>query len=131
MGEFWRITDASQMPLLLSHLRQQPLPFRLQIVPDGRTLAQNDMHAGLCRDIAKALKERTGLDYDVDYMRAKTKRKFGVTASQSDPATGKDEPYLLSTRKYTKEQMSKLIDGTLAWALSELRIALPDPRANA
>lgn len=95
----------------------------------GRSLSQNDMHCGLCRDIAEALKAKTGLDYDVEYMRAKTKRKFGVTLTQPDPETGKEEPYLLSTTKYTKAQFSKLIDGTLQYALVDLGLKLPDPRA--
>ena len=33
-----------------------------------RTHSQNDMHCGLCRDIAEALKERTGLDQNTVFM---------------------------------------------------------------
>ena len=107
-------------------------PVRVQVreLANLRTVAQNDMHCGLCRDIAEALKKRTGLDYDVEYMRAKTKRKFGVVVSQPDPETGKAEPYLMSTTKYSKEQFSKLIDGTLAWAYTDLRITVSDPRES-
>jgi hypothetical protein len=97
----------------------------------GRSLSQNDMHCGLCRDIATEMRIRTGLDYDAEYFRTKTKRLFGVKASQIDPATGKDEPYLVSTTKYSKAEFSKLIDGTLAWALTDLKIPLVDPRAAA
>lgn len=93
-----------------------------------RTLSQNDMHAGLCRSIAKALKERTGLDYDVEYMRTKTKRKFGVVAEQVDPDTGKPEPFLISTTKYSRAQFSKLIEGTLAWAAVDLGLSIDRPR---
>lgn len=106
-----------------------PIRLVMERLTKKRTHSQNDMHCGLCRDIAEALKERTGLDYDVEYMRAKTKRKFGVVVSQPDPETGKAEPYLMSTTKYSKEQFSKLIDGTLAWAYTDLRISVSDPRA--
>src|SRR5574343_400500 len=95
-------------------LADGPVRIVMERLTHKRTHSQNDMHCGLCRDIAEALKERTGLDYDVEYMRAKTKRKFGVVVSQPDPETGKAEPYLMSTTKYSKEQFSKLIDGTLS-----------------
>ena len=94
---------------------------------DKRTLSQNDMHCGLCRDMAEAMKAKTGLDYDCEYFRTKTKRKFGVKLSQVDPDTGKEEPYLMSTTNYSKKQFGVLIDGTLAWAF-ELGIPLADPR---
>lgn len=98
---------------------------------DGRSLSQNDMHCGLCRDIAKQMSERTGLEYDTEYFRAKTKRKFGVICEQPDPETGKPEPYLMSTTLYSKAQFSKLIEGTLAYALVDLGVQLVDPRAAA
>lgn len=97
---------------------------------DLRTLDQNKLHCALCRDIAKAVCAKSGETFDeqvTEYMRAKTKRKFGVTGTQPDPETGKPEPFLISTTKYSKAQFSKLIEGTLAWALVDLGLDINRP----
>ncbi len=127
-GEFWRITDSSQMPLLLSHLKQQPLPFRLQIVPDGRSLDQNDCFRGMCRDIAEFWNAHHGEKTTAEAVARDLKVAYGKIVTEYTPVTGKRTARIESTTRYTKAEMSALIDATLAWA-GDNGIPLPDPRA--
>lgn len=94
---------------------------------DGRSLPQNDMFRGLCRDIAEAWNSDHDDKTSADAIARDLKVTYGVILTEWSPVTGKRTARIESTKRYSKQQMGDLITATLAWAASE-GIPLPDPR---
>lgn len=92
-----------------------------------RTIEQNNMWRGLCREIAKQWNERENEKTSADAIARDLKVKYGIIVTEYSPVTDERSARLESTLRYTKAKMSDLIDNTLAWAF-EHNIILEDPR---
>lgn len=102
----------------------------LQItVKNGKqaTVKQRNWMHPVFRTIAKALSERSGLDYTESWVKTMLKRRWGVVDSRPDPETGEPVAYLVSTEDYTRGEKCHLMDRTIEWAAGlEIVIDPPD-----
>ncbi len=96
---------------------------------DGRSLPQNDMFRGLCRDIAEAWNSDHDDKTSADAIARDLKVTYGVILTEWSPVNGTRSARLKSTADYTKAEMASLITATLAWA-ADNGIPLPDPRVG-
>lgn len=104
-------------------------PVRVQVKPGvhPRSLEQNDMWHGLCRDAAEWWNANRKPPTTAEAIARDLKVTYGVICTEFSPVTGKRVARIESTAKYTKQQMGDLITATLAWA-ADNGIPLPDPR---
>ncbi len=104
-------------------------PVRVQVKPgtNPRSLDQNDMFRGLCRDAAEWWNANRKPPTTAEVIARDMKVMHGVILTEWSPVTDKRVARIESTARYTKQQMGDLITATLAWAASE-GIPLPDPR---
>jgi hypothetical protein len=96
---------------------------------DGRSLPQNDMFRGLCRDIAEAWNSDHDDKTSADAIARDLKVTYGVILTEWSPVNGTRSARLKSTADYTKPEMASLITATLSWA-ADNGIPLPDPRVG-
>ena len=94
-----------------------------------RSLDQNAMFRGLCRDIADWWNEHREESTTAEAVARDLKVQYGVITTEYSPVTGKRSARLKSTAEYSKAEMAALITATLAWAAGE-GIPLPDPRGE-
>lgn len=95
-----------------------------------RSLDQNAMFRGLCRDVADWWNEHREESTTAEAVARDLKVQYGVITTEYSPVTGKRSARLKSTAEYSKAEMAALITATLAWA-AESGIPLPDPRGEA
>lgn len=95
-----------------------------------RSINQNDMFRGLCREIAEHWNLHNGEHTDAEAVARDFKVKFGVIETKYSPVTDQRVAVLKSTTAYTKAEMAALITAVLAWA-AEHRIPISDPRMAA
>lgn len=94
-----------------------------------RSLDQNAMFRGLCRDVADWWNEHREEPTTAEAVARDLKVQYGVITTEYSPVTGKRSARLKSTAEYSKAEMASLITATLAWAAGE-GIPLPDPRGE-
>lgn len=94
-----------------------------------RSLDQNAMFRGLCRDVADWWNEHREESTTAEAVARDLKVQYGVITTEYSPVTGKRSARLKSTAEYSKAEMASLITATLAWAAGE-GIPLPDPRGE-
>jgi hypothetical protein len=95
-----------------------------------RSLDQNAMFRGLCRDVADWWNANREEPTTAEAVARDLKVQYGVITTEYSPVTGKRSARLKSTAEYSKAEMASLITATLAWAAGE-GIPLPDPRGDA
>ena len=95
-----------------------------------RSLDQNAMFRGLCRDVADWWNANREEPTTAEAVARDLKVQYGVITTEYSPVTGKRSARLKSTAEYSKAEMAALITSTLAWAAGE-GIPLPDPRGDA
>lgn len=95
-----------------------------------RSLDQNAMFRGLCRDVADWWNANREESTTAEAVARDLKVRYGVITTEYSPVTGRRQARLKSTAEYGKAEMASLITATLAWAAGE-GIPLPDPRGDA
>lgn len=95
-----------------------------------RSLDQNSMFRGLCRDAAEYWNANNGDKTSAEAIARDLKVEYGVITTEYSPVTGKRSARIKSTAEYSTAEMAALITATLAWA-AESGIPLPDPRGEA
>ena len=120
MLSFIKHTVRERGPQFVKHGDYQP----------GKSLGQNDLWRGLCRDIAKFWNANREEQTSAEAVARDLKVAYGIIETEFSPVTGKRNARLKSTADYTKSEMAALITATLAWAADE-GIPLPDPRLAA
>ena len=95
-----------------------------------RSLDQNAMFRGLCRDVADWWNANREESTTAEAVARDLKVRYGVITTEYSPVTGRRQARLKSTAEYGKAEMASLITSTLAWAAGE-GIPLPDPRGDA
>ena len=95
-----------------------------------RSLDQNAMFRGLCRDVADWWNANREEPTTAEAVARDLKVQYGVITTEYSPVTGKRSARLKSTAEYSKAEMASLITATLAWAADQ-GIPLPDPRGEA
>lgn len=91
-----------------------------------KSLSQNDMFRGLCRDISDWWNLNKKDKTSPEAVARDLKVEFGVILTEYSPVTGKRAARLKSTADYTQKEMSDLITATLAWA-ADNKIPLEPP----
>lgn len=99
----------------------------IETIKPHRSLEQNDMFRGLCRDAAEWWNANRAPKTSPGAIARDLKVTYGVILTEWSPVTDKRTARIESTKRYSKQQMGDLITATLAWAASE-GIPLPDPR---
>lgn len=94
---------------------------------DRKSIDQNDMFRGLCRDISEYWNANNEEKTTAEAVARDLKVQYGVISTHYSPVSGKRSARIKSTAEYTKPEMSALISATLAWA-ADMGIPLPDPR---
>lgn len=92
-----------------------------------RSLDQNAMFRGLCREIEEFWNRSRPEKTSAEALARDLKVEFGVITTEYSPVSGKRTARIKSTAEYSKAEMTALIQATLAWA-AEQRIPLCDPR---
>ena len=92
-----------------------------------RSIDQNDMWRGLCREISEQWNAREETKTSPEAVSRDLKVRFGKIVTEYSPVTDQRTARIESTTRYTKAEMSALIDNTLAWAF-EHGIILEHPR---
>lgn len=130
-GDYWDINSEQKLTSFIDYLKLEwPKKKWLRIqLKDGAasTPNQRDWMHPVFREIAKALSERTGLDYGEEWVKTNMKRRYGLTNSLPDPTTGNPVPFLVSTEKYSRGEKCHFMEQVLAWAASiEITIDPPE-----
>jgi hypothetical protein len=92
-----------------------------------RSTDQNAMFRGLAREISEHWNQTRPERTSPEAIARDLKVEYGLIATEYSPVSGKRIARITSTTEYTRTQMGKLIDATLAWA-AEQRIPIDDPR---
>ena len=137
-GSFWLIRNREEWSRFYRNLAEHcstllsdgPIFIKVSRYTHPRTLSQNDLFHGLCRDISEYWNLHNETQTSPDAIKRDLKLRFGVIISEYSPVTDARGARFKSTRDYTKSEMSDLITNTLAWA-AERRIPLDDPREAA
>ena len=108
-------------------LKSGPQRVTIETIKPHRSLEQNDMFRGLCRDAAEWWNANRAPKTSPGAIARDLKVTYGVILTEWSPVTDKRTARIESTKRYSKQQMGDLITATLAWAASE-GIPLPDPR---
>lgn len=95
-----------------------------------RSLDQNSMFRGLCRDIADHWNAGNREKTSAEAIARDLKVEYGVITTEYSPVVGRRTARIKSTAEYSTAEMAALITATLAWAAGE-GIPLPDPRGEA
>lgn len=99
----------------------------VELFKHHRSLDQNAMWRGLCREIAEKWNQEHLEKTTPEAVARDLKVEFGVIQTEYSPVSGKRVARIVSTAEYTKSEMSALIDATMAWAL-ETGLPIRDPR---
>lgn len=94
-----------------------------------RSLDQNAMFRGLCRDVADWWNANREEPTTAEAIARDLKVEYGVITTEYSPVTGKRSARIKSTAEYSTAEMAALITATLAWAADQ-GIPLPDPRGE-
>ena len=106
-----------------------PIFIRVERYTHPKSLSQNDMFRGLCRDISEYWNLYKDEKTSPEAVARDMKVTYGIILTEYSPVTGKRGARLKSTASYTKQEMSDLISNVLAWA-AENKIPLSDPRCE-
>lgn len=110
-------------------IQHGPVIVTVGIFHSKRTIDQNSMFRGLCRDIADAWNKHNNTTTSPEAVARDLKVEYGVIVTEYSPVTGKRSARIKSTAEYSKSEMSALLDATLAWAADHC-IPLRDPRED-
>lgn len=94
-----------------------------------RSLDQNSMFRGLCRDAAEYWNGNNDEKTSAEAIARDLKVEYGVITTEYSPVVGRRTARIKSTAEYSTAEMAALITATLAWAAGE-GIPLPDPRGE-
>lgn len=108
-------------------LKSGPQRVTIEAIKPHRSLDQNDMFRGLCRDAAEWWNANRQPATSPEAIARDLKVTYGVILTEWSPVSDKRTARIESTANYSRQQMGDLITATLAWAAEE-GIPLPDPR---
>lgn len=119
-GEAWVCKTDKQLDLFVRHVREtwdwsRPLSIKWS-AGHARGMGQNALLHAWVREIARHLNRLPGNDHDEETVKTYLKRRFGRVASFPDPVTGEPMPYLISTAKYEKGEMTAFMNSVHAFA---------------
>lgn len=136
-GAFYLIRNSDEWrrykPGFIDHaqslINDGPVFIKIARYVHPKSLSQNDMFRGLCRDISEWWNANKVEQTTPEAVARDLKVEYGIILTEYSPVTGKRAARLKSTADYTKQEMQNLITATLSWA-ADNKIPLDDPHAE-
>lgn len=114
---------------VLGLIQRGPVLVTVTVAIGRRSLDQNSMFRGLCREAAEYWNGNNDDKTSAEAIARDLKVEYGVITTEYSPVTGKRSARIKSTAEYSTAEMAALITATLAWAADQ-GIPLPDPRGE-